>query len=239
MEPRGCIGMFEPIEGRYTIYTTLQRTNVFQTELSQFVLKVPDSKIRVVCGDIGGSFGMKSAVYNEVALVLCAAKLTGRPVKWVATRSEFFCATRRPRQCHRSGARARQERHVPRLPRQGHRRDRRLSADRHAGFHRQSRHAGRRLSHAGLAYRGHRGVHAYPAGAALSRQRPAGIGLRHRAHGRSRRRPARHRSGGIAPAQHHSAERDAVQNQRHLHLRLRRIRKEHGSSARGRRSERF
>jgi carbon-monoxide dehydrogenase large subunit len=90
MEPRGCIGIFEPIEGRYTIYTTLQRTNVFQTELSQFVLKVPDSKIRVVCGDIGGSFGMKSAVYNEVALVLCAAKLTGRAVKWVATRSESF-----------------------------------------------------------------------------------------------------------------------------------------------------
>ena len=90
MEPRGSIGMFEPIEGRYTIYTTLQRTNVFQTELSQYVLKVPDSKIRVVCGDIGGSFGMKSAVYNEVALVLASAKLVGRPVKWVATRSESF-----------------------------------------------------------------------------------------------------------------------------------------------------
>ncbi len=90
MEPRGCIGLFEPIEGRYTIYTTLQRTNVFQTELSQYVLKVPDNKIRVVCGDIGGSFGMKSAVYNEVALVLLAARLTGRPVKWVATRSESF-----------------------------------------------------------------------------------------------------------------------------------------------------
>ena len=90
MEPRGCIGLFEPIDGRYTIYTTLQRTNVFQTELSQYVLKVPDSKIRVVCGDIGGSFGMKSAVYNEVALVLLAAKLLQRPVKWVATRSESF-----------------------------------------------------------------------------------------------------------------------------------------------------
>jgi len=90
MEPRGCIGIFEPIEGRYTIYTTLQRTNVFQTELSQYVLKVPDNKIRVVCGDIGGSFGMKSAVYNEVALVLLAAKQLGRPVKWVATRSESF-----------------------------------------------------------------------------------------------------------------------------------------------------
>jgi aerobic carbon-monoxide dehydrogenase large subunit len=90
MEPRGCIGLYEPADGRYTIYTTLQRTNVFQTELSQFVLKVPDNKIRVVCGDIGGSFGMKSAVYNEVALVLLGAKLIGRPVKWVATRSESF-----------------------------------------------------------------------------------------------------------------------------------------------------
>jgi carbon-monoxide dehydrogenase large subunit len=90
MEPRGCIGLFEPIEGRYTVYSTLQRTSVFQTELSNSVLKVPDSKIRVVCGDIGGSFGMKSAVYNEVALVLCAAKLIERPVKWVATRSECF-----------------------------------------------------------------------------------------------------------------------------------------------------
>ncbi len=90
MEPRGCIGVFEPTEGRYTIYTTLQRTHVFQTELSQYVLKVPDNKIRVVAGDIGGSFGMKSAVYNEVALVLLGAKLTGRPVKWVATRSESF-----------------------------------------------------------------------------------------------------------------------------------------------------
>jgi carbon-monoxide dehydrogenase large subunit len=90
MEPRGCVGLFDAVDGRYTIYTTLQRTNVFQTELSQYVLKVPDSKIRVVCGDIGGSFGMKSAVYNEVALVLAAAKVTGRPVKWVATRSESF-----------------------------------------------------------------------------------------------------------------------------------------------------
>ena len=90
MEPRGCIGIFEPTDGRYTIYTTLQRTNVFQTELSQYVLKVPDNKIRVVAGDIGGSFGMKSAVYNENALVLLAAKVTGRPVKWVATRSESF-----------------------------------------------------------------------------------------------------------------------------------------------------
>jgi len=90
MEPRGCIGDFNASEGRYTIYTTLQRAHPFRSELSQLVLKVPESKVRVVAGDIGGSFGMKSPIYNEVALVLLASKVTGRPVKWTSTRSESF-----------------------------------------------------------------------------------------------------------------------------------------------------
>jgi carbon-monoxide dehydrogenase large subunit len=89
MEPRGSIGDYNVNDGRYTVYTTLQRAHPFRAELAS-VLKVPEAKIRVVAGDIGGSFGMKSAVYNEVALVLLASKLIGRPVKWVSTRSEAF-----------------------------------------------------------------------------------------------------------------------------------------------------
>jgi carbon-monoxide dehydrogenase large subunit len=89
MEPRGCIGDYNAAEDRYTIYTTLQRVHPFRSELAP-ILKVPESRIRVIAGDIGGSFGMKSAVYNEVALVLLASKLLGRPVKWVSTRSESF-----------------------------------------------------------------------------------------------------------------------------------------------------
>jgi carbon-monoxide dehydrogenase large subunit len=89
MEPRVCLGDYNPAEDRYTIYTTLQRTHPFRSELAP-VLKVPESRIRVVAGDIGGSFGMKSAVYNEVALVLLASKRLGRPVKWTSTRSESF-----------------------------------------------------------------------------------------------------------------------------------------------------
>jgi aerobic carbon-monoxide dehydrogenase large subunit len=90
MEPRGSIGDYNAVDGRYTIYTTLQRAHPFRSELSQHVLKIPENKIRVIAGDIGGSFGMKSAVYNEVALVLLGAKVTGRPVKWISTRSEAF-----------------------------------------------------------------------------------------------------------------------------------------------------
>src|SRR5438105_7869743 len=90
MEPRGSVGIYQPYDGRYTIYTTLQRTFPFREDLASLVLKVPENKVRVIAGDIGGAFGMKTAIYNEVALVLLAAKLTGRPVKWISTRSEAF-----------------------------------------------------------------------------------------------------------------------------------------------------
>jgi carbon-monoxide dehydrogenase large subunit len=89
MEPRGSIGDFNANDGRYTVYTTLQRAHPFRAELAG-ILKVPEAKVRVIAGDIGGSFGMKSAVYNEVALVLLASKLIGRPVKWASTRAEAF-----------------------------------------------------------------------------------------------------------------------------------------------------
>jgi aerobic carbon-monoxide dehydrogenase large subunit len=92
MEPRGCIGDYNAAEDRWTIYTTLQRTHSYRAELANQILKVPESRVRVVAGDIGGSFGMKSAIYNEVALVLLASKTVGRPVKWTSTRAEAFMA---------------------------------------------------------------------------------------------------------------------------------------------------
>jgi carbon-monoxide dehydrogenase large subunit len=89
MEPRGAVGDYNATEGRYTIYTPIQRPHPARTELSR-VLKVPESKIRIVAGDTGGSFGMKSPIFNETPLVLLASKLAGRPVKWISTRSEAF-----------------------------------------------------------------------------------------------------------------------------------------------------
>jgi carbon-monoxide dehydrogenase large subunit len=89
MEPRGSIGDFNPRDGRYTIYTTLQRTHSYRAELAG-IIGVPETRVRVVAGDVGGSFGMKSAIYNEVALVLLASKVLERPVKWTSTRSEAF-----------------------------------------------------------------------------------------------------------------------------------------------------
>ena len=89
METRGSIGVYDKAADRYTIYTTLQRALNFREELAE-TLRIPESKLRVVAGDIGGSFGMKSGVFNEVGMVLLGSKVTGRPVKWVSTRSESF-----------------------------------------------------------------------------------------------------------------------------------------------------
>jgi carbon-monoxide dehydrogenase large subunit len=89
MEPRGAVGDYNAADRRYTVYTPMQRPLPTRAELAK-VLKVADSKVRVVTGDTGGSFGMKSPIFNETPLVLLASRLTGRPVKWISTRSEAF-----------------------------------------------------------------------------------------------------------------------------------------------------
>jgi aerobic carbon-monoxide dehydrogenase large subunit len=90
MEPRGCIGHYDAASGRYTLYAQPQGVHTFRSDLAQQILKVPESKVHVIAGDVGGSFGMKSAIFNEAPLVLLASRLVGRPVKWMSTRSEAF-----------------------------------------------------------------------------------------------------------------------------------------------------
>jgi carbon-monoxide dehydrogenase large subunit len=89
MEPRGAIGDYNAADRRYTLYAPFQRPHPVRADLAK-LLKVPDSKLRIVTGDTGGSFGMKSPIFNETPLVLLASKLTGRPVKWISTRNEAF-----------------------------------------------------------------------------------------------------------------------------------------------------
>lgn len=91
MEPRGAVGDYNAADERYTLYTSVQRPHPTRTDLAK-LLRVPESKVRIVTGDTGGSFGMKSPIFNEMPLVLLASKLTGRPVKWISTRTEAFLA---------------------------------------------------------------------------------------------------------------------------------------------------
>jgi aerobic carbon-monoxide dehydrogenase large subunit len=88
MEPRACVGHHATAEGRYTLYGGTQRAWGLRHSLAEHVFKVPEHKIRVVTGDIGGSFGMKTGSYPEYLACLWAAARIGRPVKWVCERSE-------------------------------------------------------------------------------------------------------------------------------------------------------
>src|SRR4051794_21543192 len=55
-----------------------------------FILGVPADKVHVMTGNVGGSFGMKAAVYPEYVCILHAARALGRPVKWTDERSTSF-----------------------------------------------------------------------------------------------------------------------------------------------------
>jgi len=92
METRGTIGLFDPGRGDYTLYTSNQNPHPIRVMLSASTMKIPEEKIRVISPDVGGGFGMKIYHYNEEVLVLIAARRTGRPVRWIATRSEAFQA---------------------------------------------------------------------------------------------------------------------------------------------------
>ena len=90
MEPRSSIGIYDKGEQKYTLYAGNQGPNRVREELANEILKIPEAKLQVISPDVGGGFGMKGGAYGEDILVLWAAKLTGRPVKWVGERLESF-----------------------------------------------------------------------------------------------------------------------------------------------------
>jgi carbon-monoxide dehydrogenase large subunit len=92
MEPRGAIGTYDAGEDRYTLYADVNYPHRVRNMLASMVFKVPESKVRVVCHDVGGGFGAKGWQYVEHRLTLWAAKKLGRPVKWSCERSEVILA---------------------------------------------------------------------------------------------------------------------------------------------------
>ncbi len=89
IEPRAAIGEYHPDGDSYTLYSTSQNPHGTRSSVAGQVLKVPETKLRVISPDVGGGFGMKHGGYPEDALVVWASRhVGGRPVKWVSTRSE-------------------------------------------------------------------------------------------------------------------------------------------------------
>jgi len=88
MEPRSAIGNVE--NGRWVLRVGCQGVMGLRGGLAKDVLNTTTDKVRILTGNVGGSFGMKSQVYPEYGPLLLAAKKLGRPVKWTDERSESF-----------------------------------------------------------------------------------------------------------------------------------------------------
>jgi carbon-monoxide dehydrogenase large subunit len=88
LEPRGVTGEYDRGTGRYTLHCGFQRPWLFRNAIAETTMKIPENELRLVTGDIGGSYGLRGSIYPEIILMLWAARRVGRPVKWLSTRNE-------------------------------------------------------------------------------------------------------------------------------------------------------
>ncbi|MEO1328758.1 MAG: xanthine dehydrogenase family protein molybdopterin-binding subunit [Pseudomonadota bacterium] len=89
IETRGAIARYEAASGLYTLDASTQNVHANRDDLAK-VLGVASDQLRLRAPDVGGGFGVKNGVYPEYAAVLWAARRVGRPVRWIADRSEGF-----------------------------------------------------------------------------------------------------------------------------------------------------
>ncbi|MDT4923458.1 MAG: aerobic carbon-monoxide dehydrogenase large subunit [Pseudonocardiales bacterium] len=92
METCGAVADYDGIEGKLTLYSTTQAPHAHRT-LYAIVAGLPEHKIRIVAGDIGGGFGNKVPIYPGYVCAVVGSLLTGKPVKWVEDRSENLTST--------------------------------------------------------------------------------------------------------------------------------------------------
>ena len=92
IEPRAVLASYDAATDRITLRVSCQCPTGLRDDLCNEVLGIAPEKVRVLVGDVGGGFGMKTSLYPEdVVLAFCARELK-RPLKWCAERIEEFLA---------------------------------------------------------------------------------------------------------------------------------------------------
>jgi carbon-monoxide dehydrogenase large subunit len=93
MDVRGAAATYDPATGQYTVWMTSQCPHIMRLLMTAFVFGIPETKIRCITPRVGGAFGTKIFLYPEYVLMAALAEKTGRPVKWIESRSENYVAT--------------------------------------------------------------------------------------------------------------------------------------------------
>jgi aerobic carbon-monoxide dehydrogenase large subunit len=92
METRGAVARYWPATGELTLWNTTQNPHIVRFIMS-LVTGIPEDRLRVIAPEVGGGFGSKiPQIQGDFITVFCAMK-TGRPVKWIESRSENYQST--------------------------------------------------------------------------------------------------------------------------------------------------
>ncbi|TRZ65365.1 MAG: xanthine dehydrogenase family protein molybdopterin-binding subunit [Rhodocyclaceae bacterium] len=89
VEPRSVLADFNPAERRLTVHHSTQAPHMM-ADLYSRQFGLPEADIRVICRDVGGSFGIKVHAYPDDFATVGLSILLKRPVKYVADRLESF-----------------------------------------------------------------------------------------------------------------------------------------------------
>ncbi|MCC0030724.1 MAG: xanthine dehydrogenase family protein molybdopterin-binding subunit [Brucellaceae bacterium] len=89
LEPRSIVCDFDAAQGALTLYMSVQCPHMSKNLFAKH-LGLDENKVRVICGDIGGSFGIKIHTYADEMTAAALSVMLGRPVKFVADRLESF-----------------------------------------------------------------------------------------------------------------------------------------------------
>jgi carbon-monoxide dehydrogenase large subunit len=89
MEPRACLVTYFADRDEYKLNVCMQGTTTLRKQLSAYV-QLPEEKLKFEALDVGGGFGQRTLAYPEYGALMIAAKATGKPVKWVSSRTEGF-----------------------------------------------------------------------------------------------------------------------------------------------------
>ena len=96
MEGRGVMATLDPVDDTLIVWATTQSPHLMRSGLAE-ALRLPDSRIRILCPAVGGGFGPKMHLYPEDIVVAELARRLRRPVRWLEDRRENLLASAQAR----------------------------------------------------------------------------------------------------------------------------------------------